>query len=92
MAEVNSTTIDIANNQDWDKLIDRKLTTVVDPMVFRAGEIFMRGSSGKAIGDARRVCLNKRHKSPTESRNQPFFYITSCDDSSWRQIVECRAF
>lgn len=57
MAEVNSTTIDIANNQDWDKLIDRKLTTVVDPMVFRAGEIFMRGSSGKAIGDARRVPL-----------------------------------
>jgi hypothetical protein len=44
--------ISIASDTDWQVLVDKKLTTVVDPMVFRAGEIFLRGRSGSAFGDA----------------------------------------
>ena len=57
MTVANHAPIDIRNAEDWNRLIDRKLTTVVDPMVFRAGEIFMRGRSGKALGDAPAVPL-----------------------------------
>ena len=33
---------------DWQRLVERNLTTVLDPMVYRAGEIFLRGRSGHA--------------------------------------------
>jgi hypothetical protein len=44
--------IPIASDTDWQTLVDKKLTTVIDPMVFRAGEMFMRGRSGSAFGAA----------------------------------------
>ncbi|MGC2517807.1 MAG: hypothetical protein WA373_01680 [Burkholderiales bacterium] len=57
MPEFSASPILIENVDDWNRLIDRKLTTVLDPMVFRAGEIFLRGRSGRALGDAPAVPL-----------------------------------
>lgn len=58
MTEVSGASIVINNDEDWSRLIDRRLTTVVDPMVFRAGEIFMQGRSGKALGSAPAIPLD----------------------------------
>jgi hypothetical protein len=49
----------VTSIDDWLVLVDRKLTTVVDPMVFRAGEVFLRGRSGKGVGDARPRAVNE---------------------------------
>lgn len=61
MTVVSDAPIDIRNAEDWNRLIDRKLTTVVDPMVYRAGEIFMRGRSGRALGSAPAHPLDPAH-------------------------------
>ena len=50
MTQADRPSIEITQDADWRRLIDRTLTTVVDPMVLRAGEIFMRGRSGQAFG------------------------------------------
>lgn len=52
MTQADRPSIEITQDADWRRLIDRNLTTVVDPMVLRAGEIFMRGLSGQAFGGA----------------------------------------
>ena len=52
MTQADRPSIEITQDADWRRLIDRNLTTVVDPMVLRAGEIFMRGRSGQAFGGA----------------------------------------
>ena len=39
-------TIIIKETPDWQKLLSQKLDTVVDPMVFRCGELFLRGARG----------------------------------------------
>lgn len=38
-------TITIAETSDWKKLHEQGLETVVDPMVFRCGELFLKGAS-----------------------------------------------
>jgi hypothetical protein len=38
--------IAIAKHSDWKKLTDQGLGTVVDPMVFRCGELFLKGADG----------------------------------------------
>ena len=40
--------IDVAKAEDWQKLRQEGLLTVVDPLVFRTGEMFLRGRSGTA--------------------------------------------
>jgi len=51
--------IRIESDADWALLTRRGLTTVLDPMVFRAGEIFLRGRSGHALGDGPAVPLDE---------------------------------
>ncbi len=41
---------EVNDRSDWMKLVQRGLTTVLDPMVFRTGDIFLRGRSGTAVG------------------------------------------
>ncbi len=41
---------EVNDQSDWMKLVQRGLTTVLDPMVFRTGDIFLRGRSGTAVG------------------------------------------
>jgi hypothetical protein len=43
-------TIRIVNPADWDRLRKMGLTTVLDPMIFRCGELFLKE---KLKGDAR---------------------------------------
>jgi hypothetical protein len=40
--------ITIATSGDWEKIRKEKLNVVVDPMVFRAADVFLRGSKGVA--------------------------------------------
>lgn len=51
--------IRIESDGDWALLTRRGLTTVLDPMVFRAGEIFLRGRSGRALGAGPDVPLDE---------------------------------
>jgi hypothetical protein len=39
-------TLAIYQQHDWQKLVDLNLQTVVDPMVFRCGELFLRSARG----------------------------------------------
>jgi len=43
MPSIDADPIQVLQPQDWQKLIDARLVTVVDPMVYRTGEIFLRG-------------------------------------------------
>ena len=38
--------ITITQHSDWTKLTDQGLRTVIDPMVFRCGELFLKGAQG----------------------------------------------
>ena len=49
----------VEDEASWRGLVERRLTTVLDPMVYRAGEIFLRGRSGRAIGNAPAVPLDE---------------------------------
>jgi hypothetical protein len=40
--------ITIATGADWEKIREEKLNVVVDPMVFRTADVFLRGSKGLA--------------------------------------------
>src|SRR5262245_7486713 len=40
--------ITINTSEDWEKIRNEKLNVVVDPMVFRAADVFLRGSNGLA--------------------------------------------
>jgi hypothetical protein len=60
MAQAATTPIRIEDPADWQRLIERNLTTVLDPMVYRAGEIFLRGRSGRALGNAPAVPLQEQ--------------------------------
>ncbi len=52
MPHIDADPIQIQHPEDWQMLVDSGLTTVVDPLVYRAGEIFLRGRSGKELGAA----------------------------------------
>ena len=41
-------TIEIKTDADWEKIRDEKLNVVVDPMVFRTADVFLRGAQGMA--------------------------------------------
>jgi hypothetical protein len=41
----------VASEKDWNKLKANGLDTVIDPMVIRSGELFLRGSAGVADPD-----------------------------------------
>ena len=41
-------TITVSTEAGWDELRARGLTLVVDPMIFRTGEVFLRGAAGAA--------------------------------------------
>ena len=41
-------TIEIKTDADWEKIRDEKLNVVVDPMVFRTADVFLRGAKGMA--------------------------------------------
>jgi hypothetical protein len=41
----------VQHENDWSLLRDRGLTTVVDPMVFRTGDVFLRGRKRIAAAD-----------------------------------------
>ena len=38
--------ITISKYKDWSKLTEQGLNTVIDPMVFRSGELFLKGAKG----------------------------------------------
>lgn len=59
MPTSSDSTIHVRDVDDWNRLIRRNLTTVVDPMVFRAGEIFLRGRSGQAFGSSPAVPIKE---------------------------------
>lgn len=59
MPQAENSPAHVENDDGWQRLIDRNLTTVLDPMVFRAGEIFLRGRSGRALGGAPLVPLDE---------------------------------
>lgn len=51
MTQERADRIVIEHVDDFKILVDQKLSTVVDPMVFRAGEIFLRGLAALNRGD-----------------------------------------
>jgi hypothetical protein len=51
--------IKISNHEDWSKLTGQGLKTVVDPMVFRSGELFLKGSKGVDHPEETYELLNK---------------------------------
>lgn len=51
--------ITISNHEDWSKLTGQGLKTVVDPMVFRSGELFLKGSKGVDHPEETFELLNK---------------------------------
>lgn len=51
--------IKISNHKDWSKLTGQGLKTVVDPMVFRSGELFLKGSKGVDHPEQTFELLNK---------------------------------
>jgi hypothetical protein len=59
MPHAQAAPIRIETPDDWQRLVERNLTTVLDPMVYRAGEIFLRGRSGSALGNAPTVPLEE---------------------------------
>jgi hypothetical protein len=59
MPQAENAPIRIEGSGDWRRLIERNLTTVIDPMVYRAGEIFLRGRSGRALGNTTAVPLEE---------------------------------
>ena len=40
--------IEINASADWEKIREEKLNVVVDPMVFRTADVFLRGAKGVA--------------------------------------------
>jgi hypothetical protein len=38
--------IDVGSNSEWGRLFDHKMEIIVDPMIFRAGDVFLRGKKG----------------------------------------------
>lgn len=50
--------IEINDNTDWKKLTDQGLETVVDPLVFRCGELFLKGANAAANPNAVWELLN----------------------------------
>ena len=44
-------TILVEKTSDWQKLPEQGLETVVDPMVFRCGELFLQGAKGVGAPD-----------------------------------------
>ncbi len=51
--------ITITKTSDWEKLNKLDLHTVVDPMVFRCGELFLKGASDALEQDKTKDLLNK---------------------------------
>lgn len=51
--------ITIAKHSDWTKLTDQGLRTVIDPMVFRCGELFLKGAQGISDPEQTWELLNK---------------------------------
>jgi hypothetical protein len=43
--------IALASGADWQRLRDAHLTTVLDPMIFRAAELFLAGRRGASAGE-----------------------------------------
>jgi hypothetical protein len=44
--------IEVHGQYDWEKLTANRLTVVLDPMVVRCGELFLRGASGTQNADS----------------------------------------
>ena len=59
MPQAENAPVRIDGSDDWHRLIERNLTTVLDPMVYRAGEIFLRGRSGRALGNSPAIPLDE---------------------------------
>lgn len=60
MPKFGTAPIQVQQPEDWQVLIDAKLTTVVDPMVYRTGEIFLRGRSGQELSATPNSPLNEK--------------------------------
>jgi hypothetical protein len=52
-------TIEIIKTDDWNNLVNGRLTTVLDPMVIRCGELFLRGRSASGDPDSTWGLLDK---------------------------------
>jgi hypothetical protein len=59
MTSASVSPVVVEGPDDWARLTERGLTTVIDPMVFRAGELFLRGRSGRALGSVPREALDE---------------------------------